>query len=110
MATSKYYLKRLRRIASTPLVQLTGIFAFLFFGLQWLIKHNHDSEEVVGPVGRHYSNVDSRKIDWSRMKYVQFVNSPEHLCNAVMLWNQMEEIGGHPRRQVVCFQTRKRLS
>jgi hypothetical protein len=101
MATSKYYLKRLRRIISTPLVQLTGIFVILFIGLQWLIKHNHDSIDLVGPVGRHYSNVDNQKIDWSGTKYVQFVNSPEHLCNAVMLWNQMEEIGGHPQRYLI---------
>jgi len=100
MATSRYYFKRLRRIAVTPIVQLTGIFAFLFFGVQWLVNRN-DSVQEFGPVGRHYKSVEDRRIDWRGMYYVQFVTSPEYLCNAVMLWNQMEEIGSHAQRMML---------
>jgi hypothetical protein len=100
MATSRYYIKRLRRVTSKPLVQLIAIFTFLFVGVQWIIRHNHDSEEVVGPVGRHHRSVNDKKIDWGGFYYVQFVNSPEYLCNAVMLWNQMEEVGGRAQRYI----------
>lgn len=46
-------------------------------------------------------SVEDESIDWSKLYYVQYVTSPEILCNALMVWSEIEEIGS--RAQVLRF-------
>jgi hypothetical protein len=45
------------------------------------------------PAPRPTARVDAKGINWSKLYYVQYVTSPEYLCNALMVWSQIEEIG-----------------
>jgi hypothetical protein len=94
MASHHYYTRRIRRLLSTPAFQLLAICSCLVFGL----KHNHDDDIMPGPVGRPMKRVDDPSIDWSKLYYVQYVTSPEYLCNALMVWSEIEEIGSRAQR------------
>lgn len=100
MATNYRYYRRLRRIVSTTPFQIVSICVFLIFGIRWVTRHNHDDDPAYAPVGRPVRSVENQRIDWSKLYYVQIVNSPEYLCNALMVWHQIEEIGSRAQRQV----------
>ena len=90
----RFYTRRIRRIFSLPAVQIISVCLFLFLGIRWVIKHNHDDILVPLPLApRPTAKVDAEGIDWSKLYYVQYVTSPEYLCNALMVWSQIEEIG-----------------
>lgn len=103
MANYRYYTRRLRRIAVIPLVQVVTICIFLAFGLHWVIKHNHDDDQDRRPAARPTKSVEDPSIDWSKLYYVQYVTSPEYLCNALMVWSQIEEIGSRAQRYVKSY-------
>jgi len=98
MASHHYYTRRIRRLLSTPAFQLLAICSCLVFGTRWVIKHNHDDDIMPGPVGRPTKRVDDPSIDWSKLYYVQYVTSPEYLCNALMVWSEIEDIGSRAQR------------
>lgn len=103
MPNYRYYSRRLRRLLSQPAFQLLSICALLFFGIRWVIRHNHDDEEgYYAPVARPMKSVEDPRIDWSKLYYVQYVTSPEYLCNALMVWSEIEEIGSRAQRQERC--------
>lgn len=72
----------------------------LFLGIRWVLAHNHDDDDVLGPVAHPVKKVDDPSIDWSKLYYVQYVTSPEYLCNALMVWSEIEEIGSRAQRHV----------
>ena len=98
MATYRYYARRLRRTFSQPLVQILSICVLLFLGIRWVLRHNHDDDGYYAPVARPVRSVEDRRIDWSKLYYAQYVTSPEYLCNALMVWHEIEEIGSRAQR------------
>lgn len=98
MANYRFYTRRIRRIASSPVSQLLAICLFLVFSINWVIKHNHDDDGDMLPVAQPTTSVEDSSIDWSRLYYVQYVTSPEYLCNALMVWSEIEEIGSRAQR------------
>ncbi|TAQ87590.1 hypothetical protein B7494_g4104 [Chlorociboria aeruginascens] len=90
--------RRLRRFFSSPLAQLALIAVFLFFGIRFIIQNNHDSTESPISPGLPITTVEDESIDWSKLYYVQYVTSPEYLCNALMIWSEIEEIGSRAQR------------
>lgn len=98
MATIRLYSRRLRRIASHPAAQLVAIGLVLFFGISWVIEHNHDNDRPYAPIARPTASVEAPGIDWSAKYYVQYATTPEYLCNALMVWDQIEEIGSRAQR------------
>lgn len=62
--------------------------------------HNHDDDEgAYAPIGRPVKSVEDSRIDWSKLYYAQYVTSLEYLCNALMVWSEIEEIGSRAQRQ-----------
>jgi hypothetical protein len=99
MANYRYYIRRIRRIILTPPFQILSICIALFFGIRWVIKHNHDDDGSYAPVGIPVKSVEDESIAWSKLYYAQYVTSPEYLCNALMVWSEIEEIGSRAQRQ-----------
>jgi hypothetical protein len=94
MAGIRYYTRRLRRISSRPAIQIALVCLFLFLAIRFVIQHNHDDVLIpLPPAPRPTAKVDAEGIDWSKLYYVQYVTSLEYLCNALMVWSQIEEIG-----------------
>lgn len=94
MAGTRYYTRRIRHLFSSPTIQIAGLCLFLFLAIRFVIQHNHDDVLVrLPPAPRPTAKVDAEGIDWSKLYYVQYVTSPEYLCNALMVWSQIEEIG-----------------
>lgn len=59
-----------------------------------MLEHNHDDVETILPASaRPTTTVDDPSIDWSKLAYVQYATSPEYLCNALMIWSEIEELG-----------------
>ncbi len=100
MATIRYYTRRLRRAASNTAVQLLAIGLFLWFGISWVIENNHIDEQPHTPVARPTTSVDDERVDWSNKYYVQYATTPEYLCNALMIWSEIEDIGSRAQRLV----------
>jgi hypothetical protein len=62
--------------------------------------HNNDNDKgAYAPIGRPVKSVEDSSIDWSKLYYAQYVTSPEYLCNALMVWSEIEEIGSRAQRQ-----------
>jgi len=102
MANFRYYTRRIRRLASQPAFQLISICAIIFFGIRWVLQHNHDDDgKSHAPMARPVKSVENRWIDWSKLYYAQYVTSEEYLCNALMLWSEIEDIGSRAQRQAV---------
>lgn len=99
MATLRYYRRRLNRLVSTPTFQLVSICLLLVVAVRWVLKHNHD-DDIVGQVAHPVLSVEDSSIDWSKLYYVQYVTTPDYLCNALMIWSEIEEIGSRAQRQV----------
>jgi peptidoglycan/LPS O-acetylase OafA/YrhL len=95
MAGVRYYTRRIRRLFSLPIVQIASVCAILFLSIRFVIQHNYDDALSVKlpPAPRPTARVDAKGINWSKLYYVQYVTSPEYLCNALMVWSQIEEIG-----------------
>ena len=70
----------------------------MVLGIRWVVKYNHGDEYAPGPLARPTKSVEDSRIDWSKLYYVQYVTSPENLCNALMIWSQIEEIGSRAQR------------
>ncbi|PMD34160.1 glycosyltransferase family 8 protein [Hyaloscypha variabilis F] len=49
-------------------------------------------------MARPVMSVESPRIDWSKLYYAQYVTSEEYLCNALMLWSEIEDIGSRAQR------------
>jgi hypothetical protein len=103
MATYRYYARRLRRTFSQPLVQILSICVLLFLGIRWVLLHNHDDDGYYAPVARPVKSVEDPRIDWSKLYYAQYVTSPEYLCNALMVWSEIEDIGSRAQRQEISY-------
>jgi hypothetical protein len=97
MAPLRYSKRRIQRMLFKPTFQLVTICFLLFLGIRWVLKHNHD-DEAPGPVAEPIKDVEDPSIDWSKLYYVQYVTSPEYLCNALMVWSEIEEIGSRAQR------------
>ena len=95
MASIRYYARLVRRLFSSPAIRIASICAFLFLVIRYVIQHNYDDALSVKlpHTPRPTAKVDAKGIDWSKLYYVQYVTSPEYLCNALMVWSQIEEIG-----------------
>ncbi|KAH6681673.1 nucleotide-diphospho-sugar transferase [Halenospora varia] len=90
----RYYVRRLKHVSSSPTVQGIFICVCLFFCIRWVLEHNHDDVETILPASaRPTTTVDDPSIDWSKLAYVQYATSPEYLCNALMIWSEIEELG-----------------
>lgn len=98
MAGFHSYTRRIRRLTSTPAFQAITICILLYFGIKWVIEHNHDPDEPLPPAVGPIKSVEDESIDWSKLYYVQYVTSPEYLCNALMIWSEIEEIGSRAQR------------
>jgi len=93
MAGYRYYSRRLKNITSTPAFQVSAISICFFLGIRWVLRHNHDEDQALPRVARPMMSVEDERIDWSKLYYVQYATSPEYLCNALMVWSEIEEIG-----------------
>ena len=95
MAGIRYYHRRIRRLYSSPTIQVATICFFLFLIIRFVISHNYDDGlSVKLPSSpRPTASVEKNGIDWSKLYYVQYVTSPEYLCNALMVWADIERIG-----------------
>ena len=93
MAGYRYYSRRLKTLTSTPGFQVIAICLCLFLGIRWVLRHNHDEDQALPRAVRPTMSVDDERIDWSKLYYVQYATSPEYLCNALMVWSEIEEIG-----------------
>ncbi len=93
----------MRRLTSTPIFQVIAICLFLFFGIKWVIKNNHHLDKPLPHAVRPIKSVEDESIDWSKLYYVQYVTSPEYLCNALMVWSEIEEIGRRAQRYGICL-------
>lgn len=93
MAGYRYYSRRVKSLASTPSFQVIAVCLGLFLGIQWVLRHNHDGDQALPRAARPIMSVEDDRIDWSKLYYVQYVTSPEYLCNALMVWSEIEEIG-----------------
>jgi hypothetical protein len=100
MASLRFYVRHIKRITSTAVFQLAAIFLLLFIGFRWVLQHNHDGEAGPGPVAHPIKSVEDPSIDWSKLYYVQYVTTPEYLCNALMVWSEIEDIGSRAQRCV----------
>jgi hypothetical protein len=100
MANYRYYTRRIRRLVTQPPFQILSICGLLFFGIRWVLKHNHDDDNGNhAPIARPVKSVEDPSIDWSKLYYAQYVTSQEYLCNALMVWSEIEEIGSRAQRQ-----------
>jgi hypothetical protein len=93
MAGARYYVRLLKRYSATPAFQLIAIFLCLFLGIRWVLRHNHDGDEALPPPAKPTASVEDEGIEWSKMYYVMYATSAEYLCNALMVWSEIEEIG-----------------
>ncbi|TVY16066.1 Glucose N-acetyltransferase 1 [Lachnellula arida] len=98
MAGYRYYSRRLKSLTSTPSFQVIAVCLGLFLGVQWVLRHNHDEDQTLPRAVRPSMSVEDDRIDWSKLYYVQYVTSPEYLCNALMVWSEIEEIGSRAQR------------
>ncbi|TVY42117.1 Glucose N-acetyltransferase [Lachnellula occidentalis] len=98
MAGFRYYSRRLKSITTTPTFQLIAVCLALFLGIQWVLRHNHDEDQELPRAVNPILSVEDDRIDWSKLYYVQYVTSPEYLCNALMVWSEIEEIGSRAQR------------
>ena len=90
MAGTRFYTRCIRRLFSSPAIQIASVFLLIRF----VIQHNHDDVLIpLPPAPRPTAKVDAEGINWNKLYYVQYVISPEYLCNALMVWSQIEEIG-----------------
>ncbi|CAG8959236.1 hypothetical protein HYFRA_00012594, partial [Hymenoscyphus fraxineus] len=89
----RYYLRRMKSLASSPAFKLLVTGLCLFTGFRWVLRHNHDGEVKVISI-----EVDDEEIDWTGFYYAMFVRSERELCEAVMGWSGMEEIGSRAQR------------
>jgi hypothetical protein len=99
MANYHYYTRRIRRLFSQPLVQILSICVLLFLGISWVIRRNHDDDGYYAPVARPVRSVEDPRTDWSKLYYVQYVTSQEYLCNSLMVWSEIEDIGSRAQRK-----------
>ncbi|KAH8815918.1 hypothetical protein F5884DRAFT_201445 [Xylogone sp. PMI_703] len=82
------------RISHILLILLVGGLATTF-----LIHHSYaPSSPYRVKQPRLTRELDDSSIDWEKFKYVQYAASPESLCNAVMIWRDMETIGSRAQR------------
>ncbi|TVY23487.1 Glucose N-acetyltransferase [Lachnellula hyalina] len=98
MAGYRYYSRRLKSLTATPSFQVIAICLGLFLGIRWILRHNHDEDQAPPHAVRPMRSVEDDRIDWSKLYYVQYVTSPEYLCNALMVWSEIEEIGSRAQR------------
>ncbi|KAF4625472.1 hypothetical protein G7Y89_g12694 [Cudoniella acicularis] len=99
MAGFRYYQRRLKNLTSSPSFQGIFICVCLFFCVRWVLRHNHDDYDTLLPQSaRPTTSVDDETIDWSKLAFVMYATSPEYLCNALMVWSEIEEIGSRARR------------
>ena len=92
----------LKRALSSTAFQISSLCLFLFIFVQWTILHNYDNDIASHVPPRPTVRIDSPRINWSKLHYVQYVTTPEMLCSALMIWSQIEEIGS--RAQVCLFE------
>lgn len=95
MASVRYSTRRMRRLFSSPAVKIVLVCTIVFLAIRFVIQHNYDDALSVKlpHAPRPTARVDNTEIDWSKLYYVQYVTSTEYLCNALMVWSQIEEIG-----------------
>jgi hypothetical protein len=98
MSSSRYYIRRFKNLTSSSTVRLLTICFCIFFAIRWVIRHNHDDD----PTAKYKTltiSVDAAEVDWFKLFYVQYVTMEEELCNALIVWSEIEEIGS---RAQVC--------
>lgn len=95
-------LRRLQRIAATPVFKLVTTIILVIFGIRWVLDHNHDRDEWPGAV-RPTASVESNRVKWDDKRYIQIVADEERLCSAVLVWHEIEEIGSRAQRYVFCL-------
>ncbi|KAL5327210.1 hypothetical protein ACEPPN_004902 [Leptodophora sp. 'Broadleaf-Isolate-01'] len=93
-------LRRLQRIAATPVFKLVTTIILVIFGIRWVLDHNHDRDEWPGAV-RPTASVESNRVKWDDKRYIQIVADEERLCSAVLVWHEIEEIGSRAQRTLV---------
>jgi hypothetical protein len=64
-----------------------------------VIRRNHDDDGYYAPVARPVRSVEDPRTDWSKLYYVQYVTSQEYLCNSLMVWSEIEDIGSRAQRK-----------
>lgn len=94
-------LRRVQRIAATPVFKLVAAIILLLLAIRWLLHSNPDKEEWPGSV-RPTTSVESYWIKWDNKQYIQIVADEEKLCSAVLTWHDIESIGSRARRSVIC--------
>jgi hypothetical protein len=100
MANYHYYQRRIRRLVSQSPIQILLVCCLLFFAIRWVLQHNHDDDDGNrAPIARPVKKVEDPSIDWSKLYYAQYVTSAEYLCNALMVWSEIEDIGSRAQRQ-----------
>jgi hypothetical protein len=98
MSGSRYYIRRLKNLTSSSSVQLLTICFCAFFAIRWVIRHNH-ANDLAAKYKTLTISIDTVEVDWFKLFYVQYVTTEEELCNALIVWSEIEEIGS---RAQVC--------
>ncbi|KAL2074131.1 hypothetical protein VTL71DRAFT_7909 [Oculimacula yallundae] len=93
-------LRRMQRIASTPLFKLVAVLLLVLLGIRWVSDYGRDREDWPGVV-RPTTSVESWWVNWDEKQYIQIVADEENLCSAVLTWFDMEQIGSRARRTLV---------
>ncbi|EPE35105.1 Nucleotide-diphospho-sugar transferase [Glarea lozoyensis ATCC 20868] len=99
MSSSRYFIRRFKRITSSSTIQLLTICFCAFLAIRWVIRHNHDDDNAEKYKTLAIS-VDTAKVDWFKLYYVQYVTTEEELCNALIVWSEIEEIGSRAQRMM----------
>ncbi|PBP24951.1 glucose N-acetyltransferase [Diplocarpon rosae] len=98
---SHFGMRRIRRLAATPIFRLFATLVFLVLGIRWVLEHLYQDEDWPGRGVKPTTSVESFWINWDSKQYVQVVADEEKLCSAVMVWHDIESIGSRARRRLL---------
>ncbi|RDL40658.1 uncharacterized protein BP5553_00637 [Venustampulla echinocandica] len=98
MAGYRHYIRRLKHLAASPAFLGILICLCLLTALQCALRYGHSwYGNTFTASAEPTASVEDPEIDWSKLVYVQHVTSPEYLCNALMVWSQIETIGSRAK-------------
>jgi len=97
MAGLHMFSRRVRHILSARSTQVVLACVFILSALRYVIVHNYRREPPILTITLD-SLVEPPDFNWTNVYNVQYAATPIHLCNALMLWSQIERIGSRAQR------------
>lgn len=89
---------------ATMLFLLVYSSAIIFRLIAGLDKNEHSaflaSQKVRG-MTRLYKSAESFSTDWSRFAYLQYATNSDYLCNAVMMFERLHQLGSRADRVLI---------